>query len=171
MNYPSLYRKRIIPDECVLLKGDLILSYENDIMVTKWKALKPRKDLHHGYSCYYFKEGYKISKFYKEDGSFLYYYCDIIDCEDRASDNSLIITDLLADVIVYPDGFVKVVDLDELAEVLGTGLLEPARIKKCLVSLNSLLSQIYSGSFSGLTAPIDTLTDIPSGTSLGTQNS
>lgn len=155
MDYPSLYRKRIIPDECVLLKGDIILSYENDIMVTKWNALKPRKDLHHGYSCYYFKDGYKISKFYQEDGSFLYYYCDIIDCEASGSGDSLIITDLLADVIVYPDGFVKVVDLDELAEVLDTGLLDTARIKKCLENLNHLLTEIYSGGFATLTAPID----------------
>ena len=37
--------------------------------------------------------------------------------------DTYIVTDLLADVIVYPDGFVKVVDLDELGEALEKGLL------------------------------------------------
>ena len=62
MSYPTLYRKRIIPDECVLLKDDEILSYENNILVTKWKTLKPKKDLDHGFSCYFFDFGYKIPR-------------------------------------------------------------------------------------------------------------
>ena len=83
MNYPILYRKRIIPDECVLLKDDEILFYEDHILVTKWNTLKPKKDLDHGFSCYFFDEGYKISKFYDREHRLLYYYCDIIDSEMR----------------------------------------------------------------------------------------
>ena len=155
MEYPVLYRKRIIPDECILLKDDLILSYENDILITKWNALKPKKDLHHGYSCCFFKDGYKISKFYDKNGNLLCYYCDIIDHEFREADNSIVMTDLLADVIVHPDGFVKVVDLDELAEVLENGGLNLAQISKCLRSLNQLLELIYAGRFGELTAYIE----------------
>lgn len=145
MDYPTLYRKRIIPDECILLKDDIVLSYENDILITKWNALKPKKDLHHGYSCYFFKEGYKISKFYKEDNSLLYYYCDIIDYDKNDADNSIVVTDLLADVIIYPDNFVKVVDLDELATALNDGGIQVEQIKKALLSLNNLLELIYAG--------------------------
>lgn len=50
---PILYRKRLIPEECVLLKDDTVLYRDNQIIVTGWNSLKPRKDLHHGYSCYY----------------------------------------------------------------------------------------------------------------------
>lgn len=155
MDYPVLYRKRIIPDECIRLKDDIILSYENDILITKWNALKPKVDLHHGYSCYFFEEGYKVSKFYKEDGTLLYYYCDIIDYEKKAEDNSILVTDLLADVIVYPDGFVKVVDIDELVRALDSQTLSISQLKKSLVSLNKLLDIIYSGNFSQLTRQID----------------
>ncbi|MBR1691548.1 MAG: DUF402 domain-containing protein [Lachnospiraceae bacterium] len=151
MDYPSLYRRRIIPDECILLKDDVILSYENDILVTKWNALKPKVDLHHGYSCYFFREGCKVSKFYRADGTLLYYYCDIIEHEVREADNSIVITDLLADVIVYPDGFVKVVDLNELAEALEAGTLNTTQLQKSLLSLNRLLELIYAGRFSELT--------------------
>ena len=160
MDYPVLYRKRIIPEECIRLKDDIILSYENNILVTKWNALKPKIDLHHGYSCYFFDEGYKISKFYKEDGTLMYYYCDIIEAEKKAEDNSIIVTDLLADVIVYPDGFVKVVDMDELVRALDSQTLTITQLKKSLVSLNKLLDIIYSKNFSQLVQPIEQIESI-----------
>ena len=155
MNYPLLYRKRIIPDECILLKDDEILMWDDSVIVTRWKALKPKKDLHHGYSCYFLKEGYKISKFYRQDNTLLYYYCDIITHEYYATENKLVVTDLLADVIVYPDGFVKVVDLDEMVPALDRGGISLSELKKALLSCNSLLSLIYNGKLSQLTKYIE----------------
>ena len=49
----------------------------------------------------------------------MYWYFDIVEYDYDKENNSLTSLDLLADVIVYPDGFVKVLDLDELAEALG----------------------------------------------------
>ena len=72
MPHPTLYRKRIMPDECIHLKDDVIIKCTEDIIITKWNALKPKKDLHHGYSCYFLKEGFKVSKFLREDDSLLY---------------------------------------------------------------------------------------------------
>ena len=36
----SLYRKRIIPDECILLKNDHIVSFENNRLVTTWSQVE-----------------------------------------------------------------------------------------------------------------------------------
>ena len=155
MNYPLLYRKRIIPDECILLKDDEILMWDDSVIVTRWKALKPKKDLHHGYSCYFLKEGYQISKFYRQDNTLIYYYCDIITHEYNASENKLIVTDLLADVIIYPDGFVKVVDLDEMVPALECGGISMNELKKALLSCNALLSLIYKGELAKLTKYIE----------------
>ena len=47
----------------------------------------------------------------------LFWYCDIVDHTFDTATDTYIFTDLLVDVIVYPDGFVKVVDLDELVIV------------------------------------------------------
>ncbi len=157
MPTPILYRKRIIPDECVLLKDDKILHRDEQIIVTGWNTLKPRKDLHHGYSCYFLKEGYKVSKFYREDNSLLYWYCDIVEYDYRPDTDTYIVTDLLADVIIYPDGFVKVVDIDELVTALNEKLISEDTLKKSLLSLNSLLEIIYSGTFDKLTEPINDL--------------
>ena len=155
MNYPTLYRKRIMPDECVYLKDDVILKCNEDIILTKWNALRPKKELHHGYSCYFLKEGLKLSKFYRNDDSLLYWYCDIVEYEYRPEDNSLTSLDLLADVIICPDGFVKVIDLDELAIAMDKGTLSEELLKKCLFRLNKLRQIIYRGDFLLLQKYID----------------
>lgn len=152
---PILYRKRLIPEECVLLKDDTVLYRDNQIIVTGWNSLKPRKDLHHGYSCYYLEEGFKVSRFCKEDGSMLYWYCDIVDYDYTADTDTYIVTDLLADVVIYPDGFVKVVDLDELVTAQESGLLNNDMLKKALLRLNHLLEIIYAGDFEKLQKPIE----------------
>lgn len=157
MPYPQLYRKRLIPAECVQLKDDTILRFDDDIIVTTWNTLHPKKDLHHGASCYYRNEGWKISRFCKEDDSLMYIYCDIVSYSTDEDSDSLIITDLLADVIIYPDGFVRVVDLDELAQAVKEGLMTGEQLNECLVSLNSLLTKIYAGKLEFLTAPMDNI--------------
>lgn len=155
MNDLKIYRKRMIPDECVLLKDDIILNRTDDLIVTKWNTLKPRRDFHHGYSCYFLKHGFKISKFYREDNSLLYWYCDIVDYTYQDADNALIVTDLLVDVVVYPDGYVKVLDLNELAIALEKNLCEPQIITQALRKLDSLLNLIYDDKFDMLSAEIE----------------
>ena len=150
MNNPILYRRRIIPDECVLLKDDIIISCDEERIITTWNALRPKKDLHHGASCYFLKEGFKVSKFCCEDDSLLYWYCDIVDYNYDSAQNILIVTDLLADVIIYPDGFVKVVDLDELVTALESRSISLDTLKSSLVNLNKLLNIIYTGNFDSL---------------------
>ena len=69
--------------------------------------------------------------------------------------DTYIITDLLADVIIYPDGFVKVVDIGELADAREAGLLNDAMLKKALLTLNRLLQVIYDGGFEKLQEPLE----------------
>lgn len=145
-----IYRKRFIPNECVPLKNDIFLHVDDSFLVTKWDVLKPRSDFHHGYSSYYLKEGYKISRFYKEDGSLLYWYCDIV-MHNFANENELIVTDLLADVIIYPDGFVKVLDLDELCDAKTQGLITAEQFFLAVKQLGTLLDIIYNGDFEKFT--------------------
>lgn len=152
---PILYRKRLIPEECILLKDDVVLYRDEDVIVTAWHSLKPRKDLHHGYSCYYLREGFKVSKFYQEDGSLLYWYCDIVDYAYEETTDTYITTDLLADVLIYPDGFVKVVDIDELVTALEQNLISESLLKKSLLRLNHLLTLIYDGRFETMKQQIE----------------
>lgn len=155
MEQLKIYRKRMIPDECILLKDDIILERTDDTIITKWNTLKPRRDFHHGYSCYFLKSGYKISKFCREDNTFLYWYCDIVDYAYQDGMNTLIVTDLLADVVIYPDGYIKVLDIDELAAALEKHLCDPQIITQALNKLDALLNLIYDDKFDTLTAKIE----------------
>ncbi len=155
MEQLKIYRRRMIPDECILLKDDIILEQTNDIIVTKWNTLKPRRDFHHGYSCYFLKAGYKISKFYRADNTLLYWYCDIVNYHYKEAEHALIVTDLLADVVIYPDGYVKVLDINELAIALEKNLCPPETVTQALRKLDSLLNMIYDDKFDTLSVKIE----------------
>lgn len=148
MNKPILYRKRIIPDEIVLLDKDELIYSDESHIVTRWNTIKPKKILHHGCSCYFLDEGFKVSKFYREDGSLIYWYCDIISYVHDEEKNTYIFTDLLADVLVYPNGEVQVVDVGEIADALTDKTLTVEQMIPALRSLDKLLNIIYSGHFS-----------------------
>lgn len=148
MDKPILYRKRIIPEELILLDKDEVLYSDESHIVTRWNTIKPKKILHHGCSCYFLDEGFKVSKFYEEDGTLMYWYCDIISYLYNKEDNSYVFTDLLADVLIYPDGRVEVVDVGEIADALTDGTLTVDEMIPALRSLDKLLGLIYSGEFS-----------------------
>ena len=116
MEKPLLYRKRYIPLEIKSLNDDEILLVTDDVIVTKWNTFKPKKEFSKGVSYTFLNEGYKISKFMKDNGETVYYYCDIINSEYQKEKNTWIFTDLLVDVKIYPSGFVEVVDVGEVAE-------------------------------------------------------
>ena len=144
-----LYRKRFIPDELKLLQDDKILYMDDNLIITSWTTLKPRSDFASGISAYYRKEGFKISRHYGDDGTFTRWYCDII-MESKEMDG-IVFSDLLIDVVIFPDGTVRVVDLDEAADALEQGLITAEMLTQALRSTNKLLTCIHQGKFSTLT--------------------
>ncbi|MDO5402679.1 MAG: DUF402 domain-containing protein [Eubacteriales bacterium] len=142
----TLFRKRLIPAECISLKDDQIIHIEHNQIITKWKTFRPKADFSHGISYYVLDKGWKISRFFKEDNTLAYIYCDIIDTFYNASKDTYTFTDLLADVIIK-DNQVKVVDLDELADACSLGLISNEMLVSSLHKLNNLLTAIYDKSF------------------------
>ena len=90
---------------------------------------------------------FRSSKFIDDNENILYWYCDIIDWEYSEKDNSYVFNDLLIDVIVYENGFVKVVDIGEISTALEKGLIDVELAKKALNTADDLLNDIYSGKF------------------------
>ena len=115
--------------------------------------MHPKLEFDSGQSCYFLKEGYKVSRFLRGD-ELVYWYCDIIDYEYIKDEDTYIFRDLLADVVVYPNGFVKVLDLDEFEEALEAGSLTSQDVRKALRALSKLLNIIYNGKFEILTKEI-----------------
>ncbi len=155
MNSPVLYRKRLIPAECVLLDKDKVIRCTDDYLITSWDTIRPKKDLKRGISAFFWKQGVKVSKFYDHQDHLICWYCDIITHEYHPETNTYITIDLLADVLVYPNGQVKVVDLDELADAVEQHLISQELLLTALRQLNTLLSHIYSGKFSEYQKYID----------------
>ena len=73
----------------------------------------------------------------------IYWYCDIIDYTYDPTARTYVFTDLLADVLIYPNGEVHVVDLDEIAEATEQKLLTPEQTCSCMRKLDALLKVIY----------------------------
>ena len=146
-NMPKMYRRRFIPDEKVFLKDDVIVEINDDVIITKWEVLRKRNDFSHGVSCYFLRKNIKVSKFIDDNENILYWYCDIIDWEYNQEDNSYVFNDLLIDVIVYENGFVKVVDMGEISTALEKGLIDCELAKKALNTADDLLNVIYGGKF------------------------
>ena len=153
MNPISLFRKRLIPEETIPLKNDEILFNDDNVIVTRWKAIHARSDLECGLSAYYLKEGWKVSRFYLADGSLKYTYCDIVKY-DRDKEK-LIVTDLLAHVTISPDGKIEILDLDELAQAFDRGLISKADMIAALKQLDALLQKLYAGGLKELDAPME----------------
>jgi len=158
MSQPKLYRKRIIPDECIPLNDDEILYCDEKIIVTRWKTLHPKENFTHGASCYFLDEGYKISKFLNSCDQLVYWYCDIVDYTYDKTSDTYVFRDLLIDVLVYPDDFVKVADIDEFQESIENGVLKTEDVTRALKSLAKLLDMIYGGKFPLLTKEIEKFT-------------
>ncbi len=153
----KIYRRKLIPTKYDLLKDDIIIAQDDDTLITKWDTLSPKTSFTHGSSCYFLKKGFKVSKFYRSDNSLLYWYCDIAEYIVEPEEQALIMTDLLADVIIYPDGRTEVVDLDELAAALEQNLITKKQMSSCLYSLNHLLSYLYQSKLNALQDPLDKL--------------
>jgi len=141
----KLYRRRFIPNETIELKNDQIIRADDSIIVTKWKTINPKPDFSHGLSVYVLDCGWKISRFLNDSGQCVYTYCDIIDAVYKKEENSILVTDLLVDIIVYNDGFVKVADLGEVAEALEAGIIDAALAAKALRRADGLLTVIQEG--------------------------
>lgn len=151
----EIYRKRLIPEECIHLKNDRILLNNDTMLLTSWDTLRPKNDFTHGLSLYLFENGWKISKLYDINNHFVYWYCDIIKTDYTAENDTYIFTDLLADVIVEQGGRIRVVDLNEFEPAYKSGLMSPDEMLMALNQLNALLQTIYNGDFSKYTELIE----------------
>ena len=146
-------RRRFLPDEIVTLKDDKILYMDEDLILTHWASLTPKKKFSGGISAYYPKENWKISMHYRNDGTIFHWYCDMMESHVH-EDKHIETVDMLLDVIME-NGQVLVVDSDELAEVLEDKKITQEFAVSALKSMDKLLRKIYAGEFDEIAAPVN----------------
>jgi len=146
----KMFRKRFIPDETVDISKDEVLERNDKRIVTRWLPIHPRNDVFCGMSFVYYKDGYKISKFYDKDGKLLYYYVDIIDYQYDEAQDAFTFIDLLVDIKFYPTGRVEYLDFDELQEAYDKKMIDGKMLLKAISTLNTIAEKIYNGDFEEL---------------------
>ena len=144
-----MFRKRHIPEECVPLKNDKVLFWDDSRLVTSWNVLKPRSDFASGISLFDFEKHWKITRVAKADGSLYHWYCDIMKMHisEENETASYLMEDLLIDIVIEADGSVHVLDLDEAADAFEKGLISGADLTLALNAADALLRIIRSGEF------------------------
>ena len=141
---PTILRKRLIPLETVDLKSDIMLYRDDFTLITQWQTIRPKTGFSHGVSYYFLNQSYKISRFYDHDGTFLYWYCDMIEVNYQKETDTYLMLDLLLDIKVYPDGHVEILDEDELDEAFEKDLISEEQYntsKKSVVLLMNAIDQ------------------------------
>lgn len=160
-----LYRKRFIPDELISLHKDEVIYVNKELILTRWDTLKPRNDFSHGISAYFIKKNCKVTKVLNADNELVYWYCDMMQIVDgpqtNDSEHTLIMEDLLIDVLVYPDGSVRILDLDEAAEAVEQGLITQEMLCRSMRAANNLLQDIYTGNFKEYQQEIEKYSSYP----------
>lgn len=137
-----ILRKRMIPDEVVDISGDELLFWGEHGMITRWRPIRPRKDIGWGISYTSFQEHYKISAFYDKQGNFLYWYCDVVSVFLDEATDTLLIKDLLLDVRWIPGEDPEVLDRDELSFAREQGLVTEEECKLAEATVERLLAGI-----------------------------
>lgn len=143
----KMYRKRFIPNEIIDISGDEVLERNDNIIITKWSPIKERKDIGAGVSYTFLKRGYKISKIFDNNGNFIYWYCDVLEHSYDVEKDEYIFTDLLADLKVYPDGKMEVLDFDELSNTFNEGIISKAQLLNAIKSINTLIEMVNNRCF------------------------
>ena len=143
----KMYRKRFIPNEIIDISDDEVLERNSNIIVTRWKPIKPREDIGGGISYTFLRRGYKISKIFDNDGKFIYWYCDVLEYTYDKEKDEYVFTDLLADIKVYPDGKMEVLDFTELTEAFRNKVITGAQLLEAIKSINMLVEMIQNESF------------------------
>jgi len=142
---PKIFRIRYIPFETVDISSDKILYRDEDVLVTSWKPIKPRKDIDHGASCVFLKEGIKISRFMDSNNDIAFWYIDLIDIQYDKNEDTYYLKDLLIDVKIHSDGSIEIVDLDELADAIEQSLVTKNQSILVMRILHRLLLDIKTG--------------------------
>ena len=143
----KMYRKRFIPNEIIDISGDEVLERNENVIVTRWKPIKPREDIGGGISYTFLKRGYKISKIFDNNGKFIYWYCDIIEYAYDKEKDEYVLIDLLADVKIYPNGDYEVLDFDELSTAIDNNLITEKQLLNAIKSVNTLIEMIHNRMF------------------------
>lgn len=143
----TLLKHKLLPQCTEDITEDEILFFNNDYLVTQWKAKSSNMNIASALSVVSVEHGIQISKKYDKDKKFCYWYCDIVKTKWTPESSCFEITDLLVDVVVFPDNELRMIDLDEFTQSKNNGLLNTSDFQWAQQSVLKLINQALLGDF------------------------
>jgi uncharacterized protein len=147
MTAPRQVRKtKLHPQREVDLTGDTLLYQDQELQVTAWIAPE-----HHPNQVKYaltftlFNQAIQIHSKHDAQGQRLYWYCDLLEVSQVAE--TWLLTDLILDVVVYPDYSTRVLDLAEMGEALEENGITPLQAAQALKLAEKVLLWAENKSF------------------------
>ncbi|PIQ25588.1 hypothetical protein COW36_21330 [bacterium (Candidatus Blackallbacteria) CG17_big_fil_post_rev_8_21_14_2_50_48_46] len=124
-------KQKLHPVREVNLSGDTWLHQDEHLCVSYWHLPRTESDqVAHTLTLTIFDEAIQIHSKHNAAGERLYWYCDLL--EVKRDEGGWHLTDLLLDVVVFPDGSTRMLDLGELAEALEEGGIHPQQAAQAL---------------------------------------
>ncbi len=143
----KIFKQKFIPEKIYDISDDEVIFFNNEFMITSWEATNSEMGVKKALSLTSFSNGYQISKKFNKENEFMYWYCDIVKAWHDREKNEIWIQDLIADVILFPDKALQVIDLPELVEARKNGLITEVLFQECHKSILSLVSSVIHGNF------------------------
>lgn len=118
---PIMERERVYQGDKKRLNDTMIFRgiYKGEeLEVTKWKTINEKPEFAKGITFYFPKQKIKVSAFFKENGEFYKYYCEVDEVDYKKKADKYIFRDLIVDVDLYEDGEYVVLDEKELEKAV-----------------------------------------------------
>lgn len=147
MKIQKLLKHKLVPPSSEDISGDEVLYFDLDFLVTRWKPAKSNMNIGAAVSLLCVKSGVQISKKYNREGKFVYYYCDMVKTHWDPETETFEVTDLIADLIVFPDSELRLIDLEEFQEAYQSKVIDTEEFeftKKCLLDITD---KVICGNF------------------------
>lgn len=147
MSTPKRFKRRLMPEEVIDITSDTLHFMDSKLLITSWSSQDMDTEADFNYSWAYLDDGFQIHRKMDKDGNFLYWYIDILAIEYSEQQHAYTLTDLIVDVVVHPDGYVDVIDLDEMAEAMEQGFISQEQVVLALRHLDTVLRLNYAKKF------------------------
>lgn len=147
MKINCLLKHKLVPQGTVDITNDKILFFDGNFLVTQWKPENSNMNISSAISLVSIKDGYQISKKFDSNNKFVYWYCDIVKTKWTKETSCLEITDLIIDLVVFPNYQVNCIDLDELTDAKEKGLISSMDFNWAKESSLKLLQKVIEGEF------------------------
>ena len=133
----KIIKHKLCPYESQDITNDHWHHISEDLLISTWNPVESEMQVASVLSIFELSKGVQISKKFNAQGQLKYWYCDLIAA--RYEDEALHITDLILDLVIFPDGVLQVIDVSEYQKYTPQSPWETKVLKEAPKNLSYLM--------------------------------